>query len=151
VLASGTAQCCCPVCWPTGQAYCAVRTLMHAHVRMYSQFIISMTTTMIIIIIIRMVIIIVIIIIDMFGTCCLGSWPMIPASGADLWSRPVRLVSGLNYPGPWCWPLMPPSAAVLFAGSLGKYRGRSAHSCTHLLECNVNSSSPSPSSLSSSS
>ena len=57
---------------------------MHAHVRMYCQFIITITTT-IIIIIIRIVIIIVIIIIDVFGTCCQGSWPIMPASGADQW------------------------------------------------------------------
>ena len=51
---------------------------------MYCQFIITITTTIIIIIIIRIVIIIVIII-DVFGTCCQGSWPMMPASGADQW------------------------------------------------------------------
>jgi hypothetical protein len=30
-------------------------------------------------------IIIVIISIDLFGTCSQGSWPMMPASGADHW------------------------------------------------------------------
>ncbi len=43
----------------------------------------------------------------------------------------MLLASGVNSVGQWCC----------------KYRARSAHSCTHMFECTVNSSSPSPSSL----
>jgi hypothetical protein len=37
--------------------------------------------------------------IDVFGTCCEGSWPMMPASGADQWWWPVLLASGVNCAG----------------------------------------------------
>jgi hypothetical protein len=64
---------------------------MHAHARVYCRFIITITITTIITIIIIVIliiisfIIIIVIIIDVFGTCCQGSWPLIPASGADQW------------------------------------------------------------------
>ena len=105
VLASGAAKWCCPVVlsssrWPTWQVYCAACTLIHAHVRMYFEFIIPITIIPISIIIINLIIIsiiliivaiiiitniISIVIIDVFVTCCQGSWPMVPASGADQW------------------------------------------------------------------
>ncbi len=105
VLASCTAKWCCPVVlsssrWPTWQVYCAACTLIHAHVRMYFEFIIPITIIPISIIIINLIIIsiiliivaiiiitniISIVIIDVFVTCCQGSWPMVPASGADQW------------------------------------------------------------------
>jgi hypothetical protein len=37
---------------------------------------------------------IIVIIIDVFGTCCQGSWPMMPASGSDQLWRPVLLACG---------------------------------------------------------
>jgi hypothetical protein len=105
VLASGAGQWCCPVVlsssrWPTWQVYCAACTLMHAHVRMYFEFIIPITIIpmsliIIIIIIISIIIIIVIVaiiiiiniisivMIDVFVTCSQESWPMLPASGDD--------------------------------------------------------------------
>jgi hypothetical protein len=48
VLARDAGQWCCPVVlssshWPTWQVYCAACTLMHAHVRIYVEFIIPMT------------------------------------------------------------------------------------------------------------
>jgi hypothetical protein len=107
VLASGAGQWCCPVVlssyrWPTWQVYCAACTLMRAHVRMHFECIIPITiipTSIIIIIIIIISIIIIIVIVaiiiiinimsivitDVFVTCCQGSWPMLPASGADQW------------------------------------------------------------------
>jgi hypothetical protein len=107
VLASGAAQWCCPVVlsssrWPTWQVYCAACTPMHEHVRIYFEFIIPITIIPISIIIIILIIISIIIIIvivaiiiitniisnvimDVFVTCCQGSWPMLPASGADQW------------------------------------------------------------------
>ena len=106
VLASGAGQWCCPMVlsssrWPTWQVYCAACTFMHAHVRMYFEFILPITINpisliIIIIIIISIIIIIVIVAIiiiiinivsivmtDVFVTCCQGYWPMLPASGAD--------------------------------------------------------------------
>jgi len=86
-------------------------------------------------------------VIDVFKTCCEGSWPMMPASGADQWWWPMLLASGVNSSGQWWWPVVLPSVAVQFAGQLGKFIARSAHSCTHMFECIVSSSSPSPSPL----
>ncbi len=68
VLASGAGQWCCPVVlssyrWPTWQVYCAACTLMHAHVRMYFEFIIPITIIPISLIIIIIIIISIIIII----------------------------------------------------------------------------------------
>jgi len=52
---------------------------------MYCQFIITITITLTITtIIIILIILIRIVIIDVFGTCCQGSWPIMPASG-DQW------------------------------------------------------------------
>jgi hypothetical protein len=104
VLASGAAQWCCPVCWPTWQIYCAACTLMHTRAHMYFEFIIPITIipitiniiiiitlsiliiiVIVIIIIIIIIMIISIVIIDVFGTCCQGSGPMMPASGAGQW------------------------------------------------------------------
>jgi len=89
--------------------------------------IVIVIVTIIIIIIIFIIIIIIIsfisffiisiIIIELFGTCCQGSWPMMPASGADQWCWSVVLASGANGAGqlvlasgaaqcccPVCWP-----------------------------------------------
>jgi hypothetical protein len=68
VLASGAGQWCCPVVlsssrWPTWQVYCAACTFMHAHVRMYFEFIIPITIIPISLIIITIIIISIIIII----------------------------------------------------------------------------------------
>jgi hypothetical protein len=77
---------------------------------MYCQFTITITSTstsiVIIIIVINIIIsiinIIIVIIIDVFGACCQGSWPMMPASGANQWWWPVLLASGVSSPGQWC-------------------------------------------------
>jgi hypothetical protein len=68
MLASGAGQWCWPVVlsssrWPTWQVYCAACTLMHAHVRMYFEFIIPITIIPISLIIITIIIISIIIII----------------------------------------------------------------------------------------
>jgi hypothetical protein len=85
--------------------------------------------------------IIIVIIIDVFGTCCQGSWPMMPASKSDQLWRPVLLASGANSAGQWWWrPVVLPSDAVQFAGRLGKSIAQRAHSCTHMLECTASSS-----------
>jgi uncharacterized ion transporter superfamily protein YfcC len=45
------------------------------------------------------IIVIIVIIINVFGACCEGSWPMLPASGAIHWWWPVllaMLVSGVG-------------------------------------------------------
>jgi len=103
------------------------------------------------IILVIIIIINIVVIIDVFGTRCQGSWPMMPANGSDQLWRPVRLASGVKSAGQWCWPRVVPNAAVQCAGQLGKSIARRAHSCTHMIECTVSSSSPSSSSSSSSS
>ena len=76
---------------------------MHTHVRMSCQLILTITITItrifttiivIIIIVVMIIMIIIVIIIDVFGTCCQGSWPMMPASGSDQLWRPVLLACG---------------------------------------------------------
>jgi hypothetical protein len=58
----------------------------------------------VIIIIISIIINIIDINIDVFGTCCEGSWPMMLASGADRWWWLALLASGDHSAGQWCWP-----------------------------------------------
>jgi len=62
----------------------------------------------------------IVIIIDVFGTCCQESWPMVPASGADHWCCSVLLACGVNSASQWCWPVVLPNVAVQLAGQLGK-------------------------------
>ena len=117
---------------------------MHTRAHMYFEFIIPITIipitiniiiiiTLSILIIIVIVIIIIIImiisivIIDVFGTCCQGSWPMMPASGSDQLWRPVLLACGVNSAGQWWWPVVLPSVAVQFAGLRGNSIARRVH------------------------
>jgi hypothetical protein len=52
-----------------------------------------------------LMIIISIVIIDVFGTCCRGSWPMMPASG-DQGCRPMLLANGDIGAALWCCPML---------------------------------------------
>jgi len=53
------------------------------------------------------IIIMIVIIIDVFGTCCEGSWPMMPASGAIQWWWPVLLAMFVNGVGHYLHLLCP--------------------------------------------
>ena len=110
---------------------------MHTHVRMHCQLILTITITIarifttiivIIIVVVMIIIIIIVIIIDVFGTCCQGSWPMMPASGSDQLWRPMLLACGVNSAGQWWWPVVLPSVAVQFACLRGKSIARRVHS-----------------------
>jgi hypothetical protein len=110
---------------------------MHTHVRMHCQLILTITITItrifttiivIIIIVVMIIMIIIVIIIDVFGTCCQGSWPMMPASGSDQLWRPVLLSCGVNSAGKWWWPVVLPNVAVQVAGLHGKSIARRVHS-----------------------
>jgi hypothetical protein len=130
-LLSGVGQWCCPLVVimlasgaGSGAArwFCSARshtqhTHKHTHI---PTTIIPISIIIIIIIIIKSLISIIIIIVivaiifiinlisivitDVFVTCCQGSWPMLPASGADQWWWPVLLASGADSAGQWCWP-----------------------------------------------